>query len=677
MTVMDSIYHANLSRGGAILVPQLDVSDLLVAGDQAYAAANAAAIQAVIASMVADGAYRPIAVQKAGSYYMNQVLCFDHTHIVIGANVEFVKPDDYPPCMFINEGALNTPPTSNTDIRFTGDGRINGNKLNQPGLTRAKLGAITVNTFLYGIQGEISMINVTDYECAIKHPYECRGFFTQFVGTNGHFHGMRPDTGLDFLHINGPTNHVVIEDCKGFSSDDFIALNAWDWHQSAPTTGVIQDVSIHNCAYYGSNGVGDYARTGMMTKFLSGTRVTGDGANGLAAIRNVRIDGFRYDPTVGTATAPAEPAFGIIGDYDQVNGSEYSGVGLVEDVTIKGGEAIAASYLAPFFSISKTAGSGADADGQVSINVRRFTVQDTFVDCSKGQANCYNPVSINMPYTTCTLNDIVFRDMDWTPAPLDSDQGFITLANKDVIDSFEVDGLTINENPSASASTAVVLVDKYDATHPCIVDDFTVDRIKTSHGYAMKGAWLRFNGGANNFRSRGVSIVGAGDSSVYGSGIYFNSSVAFCKRGVISQGKFTNVLMGVNIDAVSSVGVTMQYDDCNLINMSHPVFVNGTYTCKVAYRGGNVDTSTNLVNSAGNLTVSYEGTTSSGGGATTLTRSAGTLRALKVDQIVLPAAAPLNPANNDLVNFAGTPSGATGTGAGMYMRTTTAWKKLN
>jgi hypothetical protein len=676
MTVMDSIYHANLSRGGAILVPALDISDLLVAGDQAQAANNAAVFQAVIASMVADGAYRPIAVQKAGSYYLQQVKCFDHTHIVIGDDVEFVKPDDYPPCMFINEGALNSPPTSNSDIKFTGGGRINGNKLNQPGLTRAKTGAITVNTFLYGIQGEISMINVTDLEVAIRFPYECRGFFTQFVGTNGHFHGMRPETGLDFLHINGPTNHVVIEDCKGYSSDDFIALNAWDWHQSAPTTGVIQDVSIRDCAYYGSTGLADYSRTGMMTKFLSGTRTTGDGANGLAAIRNVRIEGFRYDPTVGTAHA-AEPAFGIIGDYDQVNGSEYSGVGLVEDVTIKGGEAIASSYLAPFWQISKTAGSGADADGQVSINVRRFTVQDTFVDCSKGEANCFCPVSVAMPFSTCTMNDVIFRDMDWTPAPLDSDQGFVTLANKDLIDSFEVDGLTINANPSATAATSVVLVDKYDATNPCIVDDFTIDRIKTSAGYLMKGAWLRFNGGVNNFRSRGVSINGAGDSSVYGSGIYFNSSVAFCKRGVISQAKFNGVLVGVNIDAVSAVGVTMQYDDCNILNMAHPVFVNGTYTAKVTYRGGNVDTPTNLANSAGNLTLAYEGTTSSGAGATVLTRSAGTLRLLKCDQIVIPAAAPLNPSNNDVVNFGGTPAGATGTGAGMYMRTTTAWKKLN
>lgn len=675
MTVMDSIYHSNLSRGGAQLVPHLDVSDMLVAGDQTAAAANAAVVQSVIASQVADGVYRPIAIKRPGTYYFAQVQLYDHTYLYIAAGVEIKKPDNTVPVMFINEGALRATPAGNIDIKIWGEGKINGNYPNQTGLPRPIAGTITVNSFLYGIQGEISLINVTDAEVAVRYPYQCAGFFVQFIGTKGHFHDMEPDTGLDFLHINGPTQDVTIERCRGFSTDDFIALNAWDWHQSAPLTGTIQDVSIRDCAYFGSNGVGAYARTGMFVKFLSGTRASGSGANGLAAIQNVRVDGFRYDPTVGTAPSN-EPCFGIIGDYDQVNGAEYSGTGLVENVTIKGGAAVATSYLGPFFQLSKTAGSGADADGQVSINVRRFTVESVFVDCSKGQQNCYNPIGFQMQYRTCTLNDVVFRDMDWTPAPLNSNQGFITLATKDMIDSFEVDGVTINENTGATGATSVVLVDTYDGTNPCLVDDFTIDRVKTSAGYAMKGAWFTLAGQVNTFRSRGNHINGAGDSSAYGSGLYCNGANAFIKRGVISDGVFNNVLIGVNIDACNSTGINMHYENCDLRNMSHPVFVNGSYNARVTYRGGNIDTSTNLVNSSGTLTVGYYGTTSSGGGATTINRSAGTVRVLKTDQIVLPAAAPINPAINDEVLFAGTPTGATGTGAGNYQYGTN-WKKQN
>jgi len=669
-SLTDNFYKANLSRGIAgTLAASVDISDLLVAGDQTQAAANAASLQAIIAAMVADGNYRPITIKRAGSYYFNQVKLYDNIHFDIGVNVSIVKPDNYQPSMFINEGALNGTPTANKNIKITGRGTIDGNVANQSGQTQAIAGAITANTFLYGIQGEIAMINVDGLEVSVRNPKNCRGFFVQFQGSNGHFHDMRPDTTTDFIHINGPTNHVVINDCKGFSSADFIGLNAWDWHRNGPTTGTINDITVKDCEYNGSNGTGAYAHTGMFVKFLSGTRTTGAGANGLAAIQNVRIDGFKCDPTIGTAVANS-PTFGMIGDWDQAQGSEYSGVGLVENVTIKSGQCTVPSYLGPFFLLAKTA-SPSDADGQCSVNVRRFTVESVFVDCSKGQQNSYNPIGFMMKYNTCTLNDVVFRDMDWTPAPLNSDQGFITLANKTLIDSFEVDGLTINENTGATAATAVVLVDRYDGVNPCIVDDFTCDRIKTSAGYLLRGAWLKVNAGINNFRSRGNHINGAGNSSVYGSGIYVNTSVAFIKRGVISEAVFNGVLIGVNIDSVSATGVNMHYENCNLINMSHPVFVNGAFNARVTYRGGNIDTSTNLVNSQGTLTVSYDGTTSSGTGAAALTRSAGTVRVLKADQIAFAAAAPMNPANNDVVLFSATPpaspNATTGTGAGTYI----------
>lgn len=90
---------------------------------------------------------------------------------------------------------------------------------------------------------------------------------------------------------------------------------------------------------------------------------------------------------------------------------------------------------------------------------------------------------------------------------------------------------------------------------------------------------------------------------------------------------------------------------------------------------------------SGATTLSLFGTTVSGTGAQAVTVVSGTVRITKSDLAPITASgAVLTPQNNDIVNFAGTPSytGAVvqggGTGAGMYIyRGTgaTGWVKLN
>lgn len=52
----------------------------------------------------------------------------------------------------------------------------------------------------------------------------------------------------DGVHINGPASHGVIRHLRGVTHDDFVALNAWDWHNYAPTFGPITDLTIEDIA---------------------------------------------------------------------------------------------------------------------------------------------------------------------------------------------------------------------------------------------------------------------------------------------------------------------------------------------------------------------------------------------------------------------------------------------
>ncbi len=51
----------------------------------------------------------------------------------------------------------------------------------------------------------------------------------------------------DGIHVNGPASHGILRRLRGKCDDDFIALNAWDWHSSAVTYGPITDILAEDC----------------------------------------------------------------------------------------------------------------------------------------------------------------------------------------------------------------------------------------------------------------------------------------------------------------------------------------------------------------------------------------------------------------------------------------------
>ncbi|MBI5820801.1 MAG: hypothetical protein HZA88_17675 [Verrucomicrobia bacterium] len=52
------------------------------------------------------------------------------------------------------------------------------------------------------------------------------------------------DHGRDGVHVNGPASYGIIREIRGVTHDDFVALNAWDWRNCAPTFGPIHHMLV-------------------------------------------------------------------------------------------------------------------------------------------------------------------------------------------------------------------------------------------------------------------------------------------------------------------------------------------------------------------------------------------------------------------------------------------------
>lgn len=664
----------------------VDVSKRLVPSSTAAAAANAAVIQAAINAAQAnvDGNVT-VSINLPGTYYFNQVVLPSNTTLQIGRGVTYKKPPAYFASMFINYGALQGTPSVDSNITITGAGTIDGNAaLNLASLTRAQVAVGTINTFLWGIQGDIAMIGVNNFTLSGVHTYACNGFVLQWIGDGLRVENVTTNTGRDFIHINGPSSHIVIENVTGYASDAFIALNAWDWHRSGPTVGLISDVRIKNVAYYGSNNVdGASARTSGLIIFLPGTRSTGYG-QGVGNIKNVTLDGFVYDTTKGSVSGAAA-AIQVQMTKDTLDGGEYSGVGAVDNVKLSHGYVNIANSLINGLSL---VGSGLTADDQGVVSIRDFVLENIQYDVSGTGANVNTASNI---YNSWFVDGLVFRNSVWTPNSTAGGQSFLNWANKTPADSIIIDGLTINPN-TLSGQAQVVLINQYSGGNAATVRDLTMDRIRTAPGYTHVSPWLTLSGVVTNFRSRGNYIVGSGAGSDF-QGIYLASATAQLVSGVVSDCYFngTKELLTVASGVASAANLSVQ--NCVLNNVTHPIFHSAANTAEVNFRGSSINTGGNLArltSASGTLKLSFVDTVSSGAGAAVITAAAaGVVQVRNSDRIQLPAGItatnPPTPANNDIVNFAATPSYTgsnviSGTGAGLYVYRgtgTVGWIKLN
>ena len=75
----------------------------------------------------------------------------------------------------------------------------------------------------------------------------------------------------DGIHVNGPASYGMIRNIRGETGDDFVAINAWDWCNTAPTFGPIHHVLVE--AIHGSPQLGGTDEI----RLLPGTKTFADG----------------------------------------------------------------------------------------------------------------------------------------------------------------------------------------------------------------------------------------------------------------------------------------------------------------------------------------------------------------------------------------------------------------
>ncbi|MFP3559630.1 hypothetical protein SB861_54935, partial [Paraburkholderia sp. SIMBA_049] len=136
--------------------------------------------------------------------------------------------------------------------------------------------------------------------------------------------------------------------------------------------------------------------------------------------------------------------------------------------------------------------SGSPADGQNTLTVRNVVVEQVHCDASVG-TNGNIAVSIQVPYNTFNLDGVKFKDCEWTPSNLSSNQAFVQFGNKTVARQVIIDGLTINSS-GATAPTAACFINQYSAGNAAVIDDLTLDRIMTAQGYQIPQAWFLLSG---------------------------------------------------------------------------------------------------------------------------------------------------------------------------------------
>lgn len=642
-------------------------AEVALSTNLANAAANVTALNnAISAANTAGGGV--VTVSLPGTYYIDDRILMRSNVTLRGASGVIIKKvagATNNVCMIRNANLSTTRPYTEANMvieGFTFDGNYAGNNTTLPGANKTPA---TINTLEYGVCGELSFIGVSNLTVRNVTIQNANGFAVQLTGDNLKVSDITLNTARDGIHLNGPSRGVQLRGIYGYTDDDFIAVNAWDWHRAGPAVGDIENLAIEDCTYLGTSGLrGTY---GKGIKFLPGTRTTGAGA-GTANIRNVTVKGFSILNSDCVA---------ILSDFDQIAGNEYSGAGTVENVTFdtcfwRGAGANAV------FKIYKDS-NGAPADGQTSLKIRNVQLRNIEVDCAtNGNGNAFH---ISYPYTGLSVNGLVFRDVAWTPRTPSGGGQLLNLQSKSPLDSIEVDGVTLL---GTSLNNPVVLVNTYDGTSASQVKQLSLHRVQTANGATIDGPVLALNGIVDMLNARDWQITGSGASDNHG--INFGNAVALLKNAVLANLNLTGVreLFRIGAGATGSLICKALVRDSTLAASVHPIFISGSRQADITFRGGNIDTPNNLARvDTSTLTLTLDGTTSSGTGANAITQvSTTTLRVPRSDRVALPLnTLTLTPSDGDQVYSSATPSSVvSGAGAGAYVYRgtgTTGWVKLN
>lgn len=270
-------------------------------------------------------------VGQAGTYYLsNHLLVSSHTKVVLGEGVTIKKVANATNnvCMLRNKNMQST----DTNISVIG-GTWDGNYANNHSSVVAsdKTGALT------GVAGDLSFIGVANLTVSNITRQNSNGFGIQWIGVGAVFENISWGQGLqqDGLHINGPSSNFFISNVRGYTVDDFIALNAWDWTISSPSVGDITDGVIDGLFYEVPNGS---ATTAGFVKFLPGTRSATQ-----ANVRRIAVSNCGGEVH--------DNAFKFCLDTNMTYGP--SGVGQISDITIANVENVKVTNSAAYLQFTQ------------------------------------------------------------------------------------------------------------------------------------------------------------------------------------------------------------------------------------------------------------------------------------------------------------------------------------
>ena len=184
-------------------------------------------------------------------YYIDAPLILHSgNHLMVDLKVEIRLKPNTNTCMVRNEHPVsgqNGPVylKENPDVDIIIEGGIwttlaigtesNGNVSGGPDPANALHGH---GTILLNHVRRAQVRNLTIKECR-PHGIQLSNV-SEFVIENIRF----IDHGRDGVHMNGPVSYGLIRNIQGKTFDDFIAVNAWDWKNTAPTFGPIHYLLI-------------------------------------------------------------------------------------------------------------------------------------------------------------------------------------------------------------------------------------------------------------------------------------------------------------------------------------------------------------------------------------------------------------------------------------------------
>jgi hypothetical protein len=654
---VEAALSATFVQGAALGLTLLDSANTLAAAN-----ANAATINAALAS---GGRVR---CWQEGVFQLNGSVLFEsYTTLDIAPATTIRKVDNASPvCMFRNKNIVAAKPFTDQHIAIVGGGTIDCNPDNNPTRPSYSDPAPAPGTLQYGIVGDITFYGVSNAEVSGVTILGGHGSCAQVMGEDITIAPYSIYTPGDGFHVNGPSKRIRLRGITATTKDDFIALLPWDWARTGPTVGDIEDVSIDDCMYLGA---GDLGLTGSAAiKMVPGTRATGYGA-GTGALRNVRVNGLSFTGGSGVQ---------FQSEFDQITGA-HSGAGVAEDIHFYGGKwAVDVPSISPF-NIRKLTSGGTPADGQTSLALRNITGRGIHFN-STSHASSPTAVTVDYSYSGLSMQGVVFRDCSWTPRTTGGG-ALVNLISKTPIEGVEFDGLTLMGNMSSSA--CILTINNTSTGAVTTVKNAALRRLRTAPGVTVDSPVVSLSGVLEKLVGSDWDLQHTG-GSLDDHGINFGSANANLKLGLLTNVIMRNAktMLRVGNGATGSVIAKLVLTDCDLISVTHPVFITGNRQADVTFRGGNIDTAGNLARVDGStLTLALNDTTSSGAGATTITQvSTTTLRVPLSNKIALPLnTITLTEQDGDYVKSSATPTGAvSGTGAGTYIyRGSAGFVKLN